>query len=232
MIALVNSSAAPLRLVTSPAPVLQSQSQSLAQEGCLGMPSCAPLVQHELLKAVRQYLPHTYMRASRELGLTLERTKALLEQGAPIVSAGRAIKLARLVAYEPNSREVFAAAGYSLYHSLHQELSRPLKFAVRQLPRAWRVRLAIATARKIAHRFAGSTSQIIIIEPNDQCLYLSLRDGLFSDRLDTLGSAHSYYRSVFAALLQDFANVEGQVFEMRRARAHLHLCNFKIAWKA
>jgi hypothetical protein len=232
MIALVNTSAAPLRLVTSPSPVPVSQSQSLTQDFCLGIPSCAPLVQHELLKVVRQYLPQTYLRASRDLGMTLERTKTLVEQGAPIVSAGRAIKLARLVACEPNSREVFAAAGHALYDSLHKELSRPLKFAVRQLPRAWRVRLAIATARKIAHQFAGSTSQLIIVEPNDNCLYLSLRDGLFSERLETLGGAHSYYRSIFAALLRDFAHVEGQVFEMRRARAHLHLCNFKIAWKA
>ena len=232
MIALVNSSAAPLRLVTSPAPVVQYQPQSLTQEAYLGTPSCAPLVQHELLKVVRQYLPHTYLRASREMGLTLERTKALVEQGAPIVSAARVIKLGRLIAHEPNHREVFAAAGHALYDSLHKELSRPLKFAVRQLPRAWRVRLAIATARKIAHRFAGSTTQIIVVEPNDHCLYLSLRDGLFTDRLDTLGGAHSYYRGVFTALLREFAHVECEVFEMRRARAHLHLCNFKIAWKA
>jgi hypothetical protein len=232
MIALVNSSAAPLRLVTSHAPQIHHQSQALTHETCLGTPSCAPLVQHELLKAVRHYLPHTYLRASRDLGLTLERTKTLVEQGTPIISAARAIKLARLVAYEPNNREVFAAAGYALYQSLHHELSRPLKFAVRQLPRSWRVRLAIATARKIAHRFAGSTTQIIIVEPNDHCLYLSLRDGLFTDRLDTFGGAHAYYRGVLTALLREFAHVQCEVAEMRRARAHLHLCNFKITWKA
>lgn len=230
MIALVNSSAAPLRLVTSPVPTLVPQ--ALLQEVRVGTPSCAPLVQHELLKAVRQYLPQTYLRVCRELGLTLERTSALVEQGAPIVSAARAIKLAQLIAYEPDSREVFAVAGQAIYSSLHNHLSRSLRFAVRQLPRAWRVRLALTTARKIAHRFAGSTNQLIIVEPNERYTYLSLRDPIFSERLDTLGGAHCYYSSVFKALLREFAHVDGQVSTVRPPRPHLHQCNFKIVLDA
>jgi hypothetical protein len=235
MLSLVNTSATPLPppsyLRASTPAVTALVPVRVTQEACLGIPSCSPLVQHELLKAMRQHLPQTYLRAGSELGLTLERTQALLEHHPPIVSAARALKLARLLAPEPTAGAAFAAAGTALYTALQPELNRVFRFAVRQLPRGWRVRLTLAAASKLVPHFAGSTNQIIIIEPDEQSLYLTVRDGLFTDHLATLSGAYFYYHSIFKGLLRDFACVNGQVAAVRRPRLHLHQCNFRIIWK-
>jgi hypothetical protein len=183
------------------------------------------------LKAVRHQLPFTYVRANRELGLTLERTQALIEQRQEIISAARALKLARLVAYEPNGREVFGETGQNLYAALQEELHRSLKFTVRCLPRSLRIRLALAVARRIAPGFAGSTNQLIV-EPYEKGVYLTLRDGLFSERLETLSGAHAYYRNLFETMLQQFAQVDCEVLEARRPRFSINQCSLKIVWDA
>ena len=229
MIALVNTSTTPLRLVPSvpPAVAYIPISRAYPQETTLSTPSCAPLVQHELLKAVRHRQPLLYMRASRELGMTLERTEALVQQRVPIVSAARAIKLARLVAAEPEGQAVFGEAGRALFTPLSQELHRSVKFAVRHLPRTLRFRLALAAARRLSERFAGSTNQIIVAQ-HDESIYLTLRDAVFSDRLETLVGAHFYYRKILETMLQQFAHLDCEVQEVRRPRLHLHQCNFRI----
>src|SRR5262249_25210639 len=76
-----------------------------------GVPSCAPLLQHELLKSVRERMPAVYSRAAKEIGLTVSRTQELVDRRVEIVSAARAIKLARIIAFEPNSHAVFGDAG-------------------------------------------------------------------------------------------------------------------------
>ncbi len=233
MLALVNTPATPLRLVP---PVLVPSVPAVAyipipraypQETTLSTPSCAPLVQHELLKAVRHRQPELYLRASRELGLTLERTQALVQQHVPIVSAARAIKLARLVAAEPDGHAVFGEAGQAMFPPLSQELHRSVKFAVRHLPRSLRFRLALTAARRLSERFAGSTNEIIVTQHHES-IYLSLRDAVFSDRMETLVGAHFYYRKILETMLQQFAHIDCEIQEVRRPRLHLHQCNFRI----
>lgn len=233
MLALVNTPVTPLRLVppvslpTVPAVTYIPIPRAFPQETPLGTPSCAPLVQHELLKAVRHLQPALYARASRELGLTLERTQVLVQQHIPIVSAARAIKLARLVSAEPEGHAVFGEAGQALFPPLSQELHRAVKFAARHLPRGLRFRLALAATRRLSERFAGSTNQIIVTQ-HDDCIYLTLRDAVFSDRLETLVGAHFYYRKILETMLQQFAHLDCEVQEVRRPRLHLHQCNFRI----
>lgn len=229
MLALVNTPAPPLRLVppANPAVTYIPIPRAYPQEATLSTPSCAPLVQHELLKAVHHRQPALYTRVSRELGMTLERTDALVQQRLPIVSAARAIKLARMVASEPEGLAVFGEAGQALFPPLSQELHRSVKFAVRHLPRALRFRFALAAARHLSERFAGSTNQIIVAQ-HDQSIYLTLRDAVFSDRPDTLVGAHFYYRKILETMLQQFAHIDCEIQEVRRPRLHLHQCNFRI----
>lgn len=225
-----------LSLVSTPSPIRPVSSTAFITNPtppdlCYGVPSCGPLVQHELLKAVREQLPHAYVRASRELGLTITRTQELVERRAQIISAARAIKLARLIAYEPNARAVFGAAGHNLFTELHRQTLGALKTTVRALPRPLRIRLALAWTRRIAYGFAGSVNQIAY-EARPGGIALSVRQGVFADRLDTLGGAHEYYRHILTTMLQEFAHVDCEVRELRRPRVHLNQCNYKIVWEA
>jgi hypothetical protein len=228
MLALVNSPS-PLSYVTSPMQV--TAPNFVTQDPTIGVPSVAPLVQHELLKHVREQAPYTYLRANRELGLTLERTHSFLEQRVQVVSAARALKLARIVAAEPNGRTIFGAAGQTVYDTMHQEMSRSLKGAVRTLPRSWRKSLAFNVTRYMAYKFAGSTNHMML-EPHAHGVYLTLRNGVFADRLETLSGAHAYYRNIFETMLQQFAHIDCEVVEVRRPRVHPNQCNFKIVWDA
>src|SRR3712207_4776749 len=106
--------------VTSPAPI-RLVTPTLPQEVCVGVPSCGPLLQYELLKALQSQAPRAYAYAIREFGLTAERAEALAKRGG-IVSAARAIKLGRLIAREPNGPAIFAEAGRGLGLSLYREL--------------------------------------------------------------------------------------------------------------
>jgi hypothetical protein len=225
-----------LSLVSSPSPIRPVSSTKLIapplpSETCYGVPSCGPLVQHELLKAVREQLPQAYARASRELGLTVTRTQELIERRAQIISAARAIKLARMIAYEPNSRDVFGQAGSNLFTALQQQTSGALKATVRALPRPLRFRLALAWTRRIAHGFAGSVNQITY-EARPGGIVLSVQQGVFADRLDTLGGAHAYYQRILTTMLHEFAHVDCEISELRRPRVSLNQCNYKIVWEA
>ncbi len=245
MIALVHSPS-PAHLVTTASTLAGPLIGSLASAGStfvtefpyftpqdptIGIPSCAPLVQHEMLKSLREQAPYAYLHANRELGLTLERTQVLLEQRQQVVSAARTLKLARLVAAEPNGRDIFGATGQALYDTLHQDLNRTLKCAVRTLPRNLRQRLAFAVARRVAYKFAGTTNHLIL-EPHEHGVYLTLRNGIFAERFETLSGAHAYYRNVFETMLQQFAHIDCEIVEVRRPRVHPNQCNFKIVWDA
>ncbi len=205
--------------------------QSSSPEICCGVPSIAPLVQHELLKAVRHQLPEAYSRVTRETGLTVSRTQELIERRVEIISSARAIKLARMIAYEPNAREVFGEAGHTLFAEMNRNFSRVIKAAIRNTPQSLRVRLALAWTRKAAFGFAGSVNQILA-EHGRQTIALSLRNGIFSDRLDTLGGAHEYYRNVFEKMFREIARLDCEVKEIRRPRVHLNQCNYEIVWEA
>ncbi len=203
----------------------------MPQDICVGVPSCASLVQHELLKAIRSQIPHAYERAGRELGLTVELTQETIDRRIEIVTAARAIKLARMIAYEPNARDVFGEAGHNMFKGLIKELPILVRSPLRTMPRPLRARFAMALTKKIAHSFAGSISRIFT-DWGEIGIMLTVRDGVFSERLDTLGCAQAYYRQVFETMFKQFAFVDCKVNEVRRSRVHLNHCNLEIVWDA
>jgi hypothetical protein len=196
-----------------------------------GVPSCAPLVQHELLKAVRERMPSVYTRATREIGLTVSSTQELIERRVQIISSARAIRLARLIALEPNSHAVFGEAGHKLFDEMRRDFPRLARVSIHTLPAPLRIRLAMAWTRKIAHGFAGSLYRIMADHERHK-VDLSLRNGVFADRLDTLGGAHEYYRNVFKVALNELARVDCEIKEVRRPSVFLNQCNFEIKWEA
>jgi len=214
------TSAAPIRLVKS----------AVSQEVCAGVTSCGPLLQHELLKAIRHQAPQIYLRVSKEFRLTLEKTQATANRGE-VVSAARAIQFARLIAHESNGSEMFSEAGANTFLSLYQELPYSLKLVNLNLPRPLRLRLALAIAQRLAHSFAGGRGRVLIHRHHGR-LYLAVIDGLFADRMDTLIGAHEFYRSFLETMLRKLARVKCQVQMVRRARVRLHECCFEIAWEA
>jgi hypothetical protein len=201
------------------------------KEICVGVPSCAPLVQHELLQAVRRQLPHAYERAGQELGLTVDVTHKFIEKRVDIVSAAGAIKLARMVAIEPNARDVFGETGSQLFKRMNERLPGAVKTSIRKLPRSWRISLALAFTRRYAYQFAGGVNRIVLQE-RDGGVRLSVWDGIFSDRLDTINCAQSYYRNIFETMLRELAFVNYQVREVKRPRFQLHVCSLEIVWEA
>src|SRR5499426_4587942 len=116
-----------------------------------GVPSCAPLVQHELLKAVREQMPSVYNHAAREIGLTVSGAQDLIERKVEIISSARAIRLARLIALEPNSHAVFGQAGHNLFDEMRRDFPRLARASLWTLPAPLRIRLAMAWARSVSH---------------------------------------------------------------------------------
>jgi len=195
-----------------------------------GVPSCAPLVQHELLKAVRERMPSIYNHAAQEIGLTVSRTQDLIERRVEIISSARAIRLARLIALEPHSHAVFGQAGHNLFDGMRRDFPRLARASIRALPAPLRIRLVMAWTRGVAHGFAGSLSRILTDHDRHK-IVLSLRGGVFSDRLDTLGGAHEFYRNVFKVMLNELARVDCEIKEVRRPSVYLNQCNFEIKWE-
>jgi hypothetical protein len=195
------------------------------------VPSCAPLVQHELLKAVRERMPSVYNHAAREIGLTVSSTQELIERRIEIISSARAIRLARLIALEPNSHAVFGEAGHNLFGEMRHKFPRLAKISIQTLPAPLRIRLVVAWTRNIAHGFAGSLNRVMTDHDRHK-LDLSLRNGVFADRLDTLGGAHEYYRNVFKVMMNELARVDCEIKEVRRPSVFLNQCNFEIKWEA
>jgi hypothetical protein len=195
-----------------------------------GVASCAPLVQHELLKAVRERMPSVYNHAAREIGLTVSRTQELIERRVEIISSARAIRLARLIALEPNSHAVFGEAGQKLFDQMRRDFPRLARVSIRTLPAPLRIRLAMTWTRSVAYGFAGSLSRILTDHDRHK-IALSLRSGVFADRLDTLGGAHEYYRNVFKVAFNELARVDCEIKEVRRPSVYLNQCNFEIKWE-
>jgi bacteriochlorophyll 4-vinyl reductase len=188
-------------------------------------------VLHELLKAVREQIPHAFERADYELGLTIARTQQLIDKPGEIVSAAGAIRLARMIAYEPNARDVFGVTGQNVSTIMNRQIPSVVRATIRGLPRLLRIRSALGLTRQLAHVFAGSLNQIVF-ERRGRGFALAVFDGLFSDRLDTLGCAHAYYQGVFETIFKRYALPDCEVIEVRRSRVHLNQCNFEIAWEA
>src|SRR5262245_11114577 len=195
-----------------------------------GVASCAPLVQHELLKAVRERMPSVYNHAVREIGLTVSRTQELIERKVEIISSARTIRLARVIALAPTSHAVCGEAGLNLFDELRREFPLLARVSIRTLPAPLRIRMAMTWTRGLAHGFAGSLSRILTDHDRHK-IALSLRSGVFADRLDTLGGAHEYYRNVFKVALNELARVDCEIKEVRRPSVYLNQCNFEIKWE-
>jgi hypothetical protein len=88
----------------------------------------------------------------------------------------------------------------------------------------------MAWTRGVAHGFAGSLNRILT-DHDSHKITLSLRTGVFTDRLDTLGGAHEYYRNVFKVMLNELARVDCEIKEVRRPSVYLNQCNFEIKWE-
>ncbi|MGE0884445.1 MAG: hypothetical protein AB7P14_12945 [Blastocatellales bacterium] len=223
MLSLVNSQ-------TTLRPVIPA-AYVLPPDLCYATPSCGPIVQHELLKVVREEMPEAYKRAQQELGLNVARTQELIERRVEIISSAKAIKLARLIAYEPNSRRVFGQTGQNLFGNLNRNFPGLVKTAVRSLPRSLRTRLALTLTRRVAYEFAGSLNRFAF-RPIRGGVAVSICNGVFADQLDTLGGAHAYYGNIIETMFQEFAHVDCEVSEVRAPRVYLNQCHYKIVWEA
>jgi bacteriochlorophyll 4-vinyl reductase len=188
-------------------------------------------VQHELLKAVRNQMPALYARAAQELGYTVSRSQELIDSRVEIVSSARAIKLARLIASEPNVHGVFGDAGHNLSSELSRGVLRPFRAGIRNLPLSLRMRLALNHVRKFAFGFAGSSNRILA-EHHRRNMALTLCDGVFTDRLDTLGGANEYYRRILENLLRELARADCEVRAVRGSKVRLNRCDYEIVWEA
>jgi len=182
------------------------------------------------LKAVRERMPSVYNHAAQEIGLTVSRTQDLIERRVEIISSARAIRLARLIALEPHSHAVFGQAGHNLFDGMRRDFPRLARASIRALPAPLRIRLVMAWTRGVAHGFAGSLSRILTDHDRHK-IVLSLRTGVFADRLDTLGGAHEYYRNVFKVMLNELARVDCEIKEVRRPSVYLNQVNFEIKWE-
>ncbi len=223
MLSIVNSQTT-LRPVIPAAYVLPS-------DLCYAIPSCGPIVQHELLKVVREEMPDAYNRAKQELGMTVERTQELIARRIEIISSAKAIKLARLIAYEPNSRRVFGQAGQNLFAYLNQTFPGLVRTTARALPRSLRARLALTFTSRIAYGFAGSLNRFVY-RPTRGGVSVSICNGVFADQLDTLGGAYAYYGNIIETMFQEFAHLDCEVSEVRSPRVYLNQCHYKIVWEA
>src|SRR5437870_1927043 len=123
---------------------------AIPQEVCVGAPSCEPLLQYELLKALSNLSPDLYEQAARECCLTLEQAQTLVKRG-DLISAARALRLAWLIAHQANSHEIFSEAGQSLFTTLYHRLPFALRLMIRALPRSFRTRLALLATRHMTH---------------------------------------------------------------------------------
>ncbi len=215
--------------VTSPTPI-RLVAPAIPQEVCAGAPSCGPLLQHELLKAIRHRAPQTYLRITRELSLNLEKTQFLVRRGNA-VSAARAIQIAQLITREQMGCEILGQAGYNLLAALYRELPLSLKLLMSSLPRPLRIRLALAIVCRIAHTFAGSNCRILTRRYRGR-LYVMVVDGIFSDRPETLAGAHEFYRRALESMFKHFAKADCQLSVVKPGRVSLNRCCFEIAWKA
>lgn len=198
---------------------------------CVGVPSCTPLIQHELLSVVREQVPHAYTRAERELGLSVSRTRELIDRRVEIVSAAKAVRLARMVAYEPNARDVFEETGREVFSEISRRFPGIVKGTLRSLPRPVRSRMALALARHVSCSFAGSLNRIHA-ENLSGGLRLTIERGVFSDRLDTINCAEAYYRRLFETVFQELALIDCDVSVTRRSRVIPDSCDLKIVWEA
>lgn len=196
-----------------------------------GAPSCGPLLQHELLLALRDIAPQSYARLVAETGLSLDKTEIFAER-KQIVSAAGAIMLAHVIAREPEWVRILDQAADSLMAKLYWDLPFSLKFALNNLPRSLRVRLGFSTLAGRMHEIGGSSSQIVHYKRRGCRAYVQIKDGMFADYLETRAGAREFYRAILRGMFWHFARVECAVSEVTSDQILLHECWFSAEWEA
>ena len=194
-----------------------------------GVPSCGPSLQHHLLLALREVAPQMYARLVAETGLTVEKTQSLVERKSMISAAG-SMMIFRLIATEEMWREVLQRASESLLASVYYELPFSLKFALNNLPRQFRIRLALTILERKMPHIAGSSSRLINYNRRGNRVYIQVKDGLFADLMETRAGAREFYGAVLRWMFWHFARVECTVSEVRSQLILAHECWYAVEW--
>lgn len=195
-----------------------------------GVPSCGPLLQHHLLLALREVTPQMYARLVAETGLTVDKTQALVERNSMISAAG-SMMIFRLISSEEMWREILQKASESLMASLYYSLPFSLKFALNNLPRPLRIRLAMSILERKLPHIAGSSSSLINYNRKGNRLYLQVKDGLFADLMETRAGAREFYGSALRWMFWHFARVSCNVSEVRSQLILAHECWYAMEWE-
>lgn len=187
--------------------------------------TCGPLLQHELLQATSMLSPAAYERAASG-GLTLQRTKSLLQRGG-VINASPTIRLARMLTADPHGYDIFALSGINLADTLRQQIPYLTSLSTGLLPRLLRIRKAMAIMQKHKQHFVGSRSQLLVRREHDH-LYVGVIDSIFSGREDTLIGGGEMQRRAIEALFRDFAHVSCRVVKAQPRRLRLNEAWFEI----
>ena len=196
-----------------------------------GAPSCGPLLQHELLLALRDVSPQSYARLVAETGLSLDKTEMVAER-RQIVSAAAAMMLAHVIVREPEWVRIFDLAAESLMAKLYFELPFSLKFALNNLPRSMRVKLAFSTLAGRMYQIGGSNCQLVSYKRHGNRAYIQIKEGMFADYLETRAGAREFYSAVLRSMFWHFARVECNVSEISSDQIMLHECWFAAQWES
>lgn len=196
-----------------------------------GAPSCGPALQHHLLLALREVSPQMYARLVAETSLTVDKTQTLVERSSMISAAG-SMMIFRLISAEEKWREILQRAGESLMASLYLELPFSLKFALNNLPRQLRLRLAMTILERKLPHFAGSSGRLINYNRKGNRLYIQVKDGLFADLIETRAGAREFYAGTLRWMFWHFARVNCNITEVRSQLILAHECWYAVEWEA
>ncbi len=195
-----------------------------------GVPSCGPSLQHHLLLALREVSPQMYARLVAETGLTIDKTQTLVERNSMISAAG-SMMIFRLIASEPMWREILQRASESLMASLYFDLPFSLKFALNNLPRQLRLRLAMTILERRLPHIAGSGGRLINYNRKGNRLYIQVKDGLFADVMETRAGAREFYSASLRWMFWHFARVNCNISEVRSQLILAHECWYAVEWE-
>ena len=196
-----------------------------------GAPSCGPSLQHHLLLALREVSPQMYARLVAETSLTINKTQTLVERNSMISAAG-SMMIFRLISSEEKWREILQRASESLIASLYCDLPFSLKFALNNLPRQLRLRLAMTILERKLPHIAGSGGRLINYNRKGNRLYIQVKDGLFADLMETRAGAREFYSAALHWMFWHFARVNCNITEVRSQLILAHECWYAVEWEA
>ena len=195
-----------------------------------GVPSCGPSLQHHLLLALRDVSPQMYARLVAETGLTVDKTQSLVERNSMISAAG-SMMIFRLIASEEKWCEILQRASESLMAALYFDLPFSLKFALNNLPRQLRLRLAMTILERKLPHIAGSGGRLINYNRRGNRLYIQVKDGLFADLMETRAGAREFYGAALRWMFWHFARVNCNISEVRSQLILAHECWYAVEWE-